>query len=100
VAVFRFVVQANAFGFDGDAALAFEVHGIENLRGHFAFREAASHFDQTIGEGGFAVIDVRDDAEISLKRRVHVPVLLGQERKGEQRLPVSFSSAAEKQPIQ
>ena len=74
VAVFGVVVQANAFGLDGDAAFAFEVHGIENLRVHFALREAAGHFDQTIGKSGFAVIDVRDDAEISLELWVHVPV--------------------------
>ena len=36
VAVVREVMQANALGLDGDAALALEVHRIEHLGGHFA----------------------------------------------------------------
>ena len=75
IAIFGFVMEANAFRLDGDAALAFQVHGIENLRRHFALGEAARHFNQTIGKGGLAVIDMRDDAEISLELWVHVPVL-------------------------
>jgi hypothetical protein len=81
-------MQPNAFGLDGDAAFALEVHGVENLRGHFALGEATGHFDQAIGKCGFAVIDVRDDAEISLKLWVHVPVVpAGAEREN---LPESF----------
>ena len=75
VAVLGFVVQANAFRFDGDAALTLEVHGIEDLSVHFAFGEAAGHFNEAVGECGLAVVDVRDNTEISLERWVHVPVL-------------------------
>ena len=75
VAIFGLVMEANAFRLDGDAAFAFQVHGIENLRRHFALREAARHLNQTIGKCGLAVIDMRDDAEISLEPWVHVPVL-------------------------
>src|ERR1700756_475203 len=75
VAVFGYVMPPNAFRLDGDAAFALKVHGVQNLRRHFAFREATGHFDQAVGKRGFAVIDVRDDAEISLELWVHVPVL-------------------------
>jgi hypothetical protein len=64
-------MKANAFRFDGDAALALEVHGVEHLFVHFALRERAGHFEQTVGERGFAVVDMRDDAEISNELRVH-----------------------------
>ncbi len=64
-------MQANAFRFDGDAALALEVHGIEDLFVHFALRERAGHFQQAVGQRGLAVVDVRDDAEISNELRVH-----------------------------
>src|SRR6267143_1747583 len=64
-------MEANAFRFDGDAALAFEVHGVEDLFVHFALRERAGHFEEAIGERGFAVVDVRDDAEVSNELRVH-----------------------------
>ena len=68
-------MKTNAFRFDGDTAFAFQVHRIEDLRMHFAFREPAGHFDQTISKCGLAVINVRNDAEISLELWVHVPVL-------------------------
>ncbi len=74
VSVFRFVMQANAFGFDGDAALAFQVHGIEHLLVHFALRQCAGHLQQAIGKRGFAVIDMRDDTKIADELWVHLPM--------------------------
>src|SRR5207245_9290234 len=65
------VVEADAFRFDGDAALALEVHGVEDLFVHFALRKSAGHFEQTVGERGFAVVDMSDDAEVSDELRVH-----------------------------
>ena len=61
----RFVVQANCVSFDGDAALALKIHGIEHLLTHFAFGESARRFKQSIGERALAVIYVRDDRKIS-----------------------------------
>jgi hypothetical protein len=66
-------MQANAFCFDGDAALAFQVHGVEHLLVHFALRQCAGHFEQAIGKRGFAVIDVRDDTKIADELWVHLP---------------------------
>src|SRR6266700_3763601 len=64
-------MQANTFCFDGDAALALEVHGVKHLFVHFALRERAGHFEETVGKRGLAVVDVRDDAEISNELGVH-----------------------------
>jgi hypothetical protein len=72
VAVLGLVMEADAFGLDGDAALAFEVHRVEDLRGHLAQRERPGQLEQPIGQGGLAVVDVRDDAEVADKARVHV----------------------------
>ena len=36
VSIFRGVMEPNAFGFDGDAALALQVHGVEHLLMHLA----------------------------------------------------------------
>jgi hypothetical protein len=66
-------MQADAFGLDGDAALAFQVHGVEHLLVHFALRQGAGHFEQTVGKGGFAVVDVRDDTKIADELWVHLP---------------------------
>src|ERR1700693_3150463 len=64
-------MQANAFRLDGNAALALEVHGVEKLFLHFARSQRAGHFEQAVSERGFAVVDVRDDAEIPYELRVH-----------------------------
>ena len=71
VAVARGVVQADALGFDRDAAFALEVHRIEHLRAHFALGERARQFEQPVGQGGFPVVDVRDDAEIPNELEIH-----------------------------
>jgi hypothetical protein len=43
---------------------------------HFALGKAAGHFDQAIGKRRFAVVNVRDDAEISLELWVHALFLV------------------------
>jgi hypothetical protein len=75
ISIFRFVVQANAFRFDGDAALALQVHGVEELFVHFALRQRAGHFQEAVRQRGFAVVDVRDDAEIPYELRIHFLLL-------------------------
>ena len=59
-------------GFDRDATLAFQVHAIEDLLHHFTLRERSSVFEQAICERGFAVINVRNDAEIAYETGIHV----------------------------
>src|SRR5437899_3876301 len=65
VAVFGGVVKADAFGLNGDAALALQVHGVQHLLVHLALGESAGHFEQAVGKGGLAVVNVRDDTEIA-----------------------------------
>ncbi len=52
-------------GFDGDAALAFEVHVIEHLLAELAFGDGADQLEHTVGKGALAVVDVGDDGEIA-----------------------------------
>src|ERR1700733_15131442 len=65
------VVQANAFGLNGDAALAFEVHGIEHLRRHLTVRERAGKLEQAVRQRRLAVVDMRDDAKVTDETRIH-----------------------------
>ena len=71
-AVVGAVVEADGVGFDGDAALAFQVHGVEHLLHHFALGEGAGDFEQAVGQGAFAVVDVRNDREIPNEFAIHV----------------------------
>jgi hypothetical protein len=41
------------------------------LRRHFALSERASQLEQTVGQGGFAVVDVRYDAVIPDELGIH-----------------------------
>src|SRR5690606_25641229 len=50
---------------DGDPALPLEIHRIEQLLPHPPLLDRAGRLDQPIREGGLAVVDVRDDAEIA-----------------------------------
>ena len=57
--------------FDGDAALALEVHRVEHLGLHLAGLERAGLLEKAIGQRRLAVVDVRDDREIANALRIH-----------------------------
>jgi len=66
-------MKADGLGLDGDAALALDIHRVEDLFLHLAQVEATGHLDEAVGERGFAMVDVSDDGEIAdiLERRGH-----------------------------
>ncbi len=66
--------HADGLGLDGDALLALQVHGVEHLGGHIALGDSARHLQEAVGEGGFAVVDVGDDAEVADSGWIHVGV--------------------------
>ena len=70
-AVVGLVHHADGVGLDGDAALALEVHGVEDLGLHLARGEGAGELEEPIGEGGLAVVDVRDDREVADVAWIH-----------------------------
>ena len=51
-------------GLDGDAALALDVHLVEELVAGLALGERARDLEDAIGERRLSVVDVRDDREI------------------------------------
>jgi len=50
---------------DGDAALALKVHVVQCLILHVPLVDGFGMFQQAVGEGAFAVVNVRDDAEVA-----------------------------------
>ncbi len=52
-------------GFDGDAALALQVHIVKELGFHFPLGDGPGAFQQPIGQRGLAMVDVGDDAEVA-----------------------------------
>src|ERR1019366_5768513 len=61
----RFETERHALCLDGDATLALQIHGIENLRLHLPSVEATAHLDESIRQGRFAVIDVSNDRKVA-----------------------------------
>ncbi|CCY18709.1 1-deoxy-D-xylulose 5-phosphate reductoisomerase [Eubacterium sp. CAG:786] len=65
---------------DGDAALALDVHVIKKLLLHIAEGNGLGLLQDSVGKGGFAVVDVCDDAEVAYLGKIasvsHVFVFL------------------------
>ena len=59
------IVEPDRARLDRDPLLALEVHGVEHLAGHLPGVDGVGELEQTIGQGGFAVVDVGDDAEVA-----------------------------------
>src|SRR5690606_30984305 len=59
------VAHPDGVELDGDPALPLEIHRVEQLLPHLPLLDRARRLDQPIREGGLAVVDMRDDAEIA-----------------------------------
>ena len=68
--VARGVGHGDGMGLDGDAALALEVHVVEQLVALVALGDGAGQLEEAVGQGGFSVVDVRDDAEVADQGKV------------------------------
>ena len=60
-----------------DAALALEVHRVEQLVVHLARGDGARDLQDAVGERRLAMIDVGDDAEVADESGVHALILAG-----------------------
>ena len=65
LAVLGGIVHGDGAGLDGDAALALNVHVVQNLVFHGALVHTLGQLQNTVRQGGFAVVDVCNDAEIA-----------------------------------
>ena len=71
LAVLGVVREPDRVGLDRDAALALEIHRVEHLRFHLARLKRTGHFEKPIRQRGLAVVDMRDDGEVSYVARIH-----------------------------
>jgi hypothetical protein len=62
--------HTHGLALDRDAAFALDVHAVEVLGAHVAVAHHTRDLQHTVGQGGFSVVDVRDDAEIANERGV------------------------------
>ena len=65
LAVVCLILHADGAGLDGDAALALEVHVVEQLLLHLADGDRLALLQQAVGKGGLAVVDMRNNRKIA-----------------------------------
>ena len=61
----KLVLHLYGVALDGDASFALEIHVVEHLSLHILGGHSVGIFKQTVGQGRFAVVDVRYYAEIA-----------------------------------
>ncbi len=64
LAVLGLVLQPHRLRLDGDAALALDIHRVEDLLGHLAIAERPRRLDEAVRERRLAMVDMGDDREI------------------------------------
>ena len=64
LAIIGVIHDAHGVAFNGDAALAFDIHGIEQLRCHIAFVYGSGEFKNSVADSRLAVVDMSDNREI------------------------------------
>jgi uncharacterized UPF0160 family protein len=57
--------QSNCLALDGDSSFAFYIHSVEILLAHISSIDDASDPKHSVGESGFSVINMGDDAKVS-----------------------------------
>jgi len=65
LAIPGFVLQRSRLRLDGDAALFFDVHGVEHLLAHLAIGQSSTARNDPVGQRGLTVINVGNDGEIT-----------------------------------
>ena len=50
---------------DGNSFFTLQIHVVEHLCLHLVLGDGGRHFEHAVGQGGLAVIDMRDNAEIA-----------------------------------
>ena len=71
--VLRAVDRAHRLRLDRNAALALQIHIVQDLVLHLAARQQAGLLDDAVGQRGFTVIDMGNDAKIAdvILRDIH-----------------------------
>ena len=57
--------NADGIGLDRNAALALDIHGVEQLRLHVAFVDGMGELEDAVTDRRLAMVDVRNDREVA-----------------------------------
>ena len=65
VPIVGIIGHADGIALDGNAALALDVHAVEHLRLKVTLLDGVGQLENSIADGGLAVVDVRNDGEVA-----------------------------------
>src|SRR5690606_38227561 len=65
-----FVAQGDTVGFDSDAALALQIHGVKHLGFHLPITESTAQLNKAVSDSGFTMVNVGDDGKIANMAKV------------------------------
>ena len=65
LAIVGVIGHANGIGLDRNAALALDIHGVEQLRLHVALVDGMGELEDAVTDRGLAMVDVRNDREVA-----------------------------------
>ena len=65
LSVLGLILHAHGLRLDGDAALPFQFHGVQNLLRHLPLLKHARHFQQAVRQRALAVVDMGNNTEIA-----------------------------------
>jgi hypothetical protein len=65
LAVLGLLEKPDRLGLDGNAPFPFQVHLVHELFAHFPGRDGPSEFQEAVGQGALAMVNMGDDAEIT-----------------------------------
>ena len=65
LAVGRHIGNTHGLGFDGDAAFPLQIHSVQILLPGLTRADHPREFQNAVGQGGFAVVNMGDDAKIA-----------------------------------
>ena len=65
LAIVGVIRHANGIGLDRDAALALDIHGVEQLRLHVALVDGMGELENAVTDRGLAMVDVRNNREVA-----------------------------------
>ena len=65
LAIVGVIGHANGIGLDRDAALALDIHRVEQLRLHVALIDGMGELEDAVTDGGLAMVDMRNDREVA-----------------------------------
>jgi hypothetical protein len=58
------IIDLDGVALDGDSLFPFQVHIIQHLGLHISFGDRMCHFQKTIRQGAFAVVNMGDNTKI------------------------------------